>query len=84
MAGGWSSPVGVKAGKGLVDPCPLADDEGFTEASDEGRTIIEGEALAGWHTIEGLFAAGETEGVGAGRTDFAGFRTGGITAPEFV
>src|SRR6185436_6322009 len=27
-AGEWSAPVVVKAGKGLIDPCPLWDDDG--------------------------------------------------------
>src|SRR4051812_39228891 len=27
-AGKWSAPVLVKAGKGLIDPCPLWDDDG--------------------------------------------------------
>ncbi len=29
-AGPWSSPVMVEAGKGLIDPCPLWDDDGKT------------------------------------------------------
>lgn len=78
--GTWSEPVLVKAGKGLIDPCPLWDDDGQNylihgwaksragicnrltlhrlsddgwAVGDEGRTIIDGDAMAGWHTIEG-------------------------------
>ncbi|WP_310588969.1 family 43 glycosylhydrolase [Fibrella forsythiae] len=29
-AGPWSAPVLVEAGKGLIDPCPLWDDDGQT------------------------------------------------------
>lgn len=28
LAGEWSEPILVKAGKGLIDPCPLWDDDG--------------------------------------------------------
>ncbi|HVZ63002.1 MAG TPA: glycoside hydrolase 43 family protein [Lacunisphaera sp.] len=78
--GPWSSPVLVKGGKGLIDPCPLWDDDGrvwlvhawaksraginnlFTlqaltadglHATGEGRTIIDGNKLAGYSTLEG-------------------------------
>ena len=70
----------VKAGKGLIDPCPFWDDDGTgylvhgwaksragicnrltlhrlradgRGVTDAGRTIIDGEAMAGWTTIEG-------------------------------
>lgn len=78
--GPWSPPVLVKEGKGLIDPCPLWDDDGrvylvhawarsragfanvltLVELSrdgmrplDKGRIIIDGNALAGYTTLEG-------------------------------
>ncbi|MCX6953599.1 MAG: glycoside hydrolase 43 family protein [Verrucomicrobia bacterium] len=78
--GTWSEPTMVKAGKGLIDPCPLWDDDGSVylvhgwaksragicnrvtlhrltadgrSVADEGRTIIDGDTMAGWKTIEG-------------------------------
>lgn len=77
--GPWSAPVLVKAGKGLIDPCPLWDDDGRvwlvhawarsragfanrltlvelnadgTKPLDEGRTIVDGDAI-GVTTLEG-------------------------------
>jgi beta-xylosidase len=79
-AGPWSAPVLVKAGKGLIDPCPLWDDDGKvylvhawarsrsginniltleTLSADglrvvgEGRTVVDGNALPGYTTLEG-------------------------------
>jgi beta-xylosidase len=79
-AGPWSGPVLVKSGKGLIDPCPLWDDDGRVylvhawarsragfanvitlnrlsadglRALDEGRVVINGDALAGYTTLEG-------------------------------
>jgi beta-xylosidase len=80
-AGGpWSTPVLVRGGKGLIDPCPLWDDDGRvylvhawarsragfanvltlvelardgTKAIDEGRIVIDGNALDGYSTLEG-------------------------------
>ncbi len=76
----WSAPILVKRGKGLIDPCPIWDEDGTgylvhgwaksragvsnritlhrltansLGVADEGRVIIEGAALPGWHTIEG-------------------------------
>lgn len=76
----WSAPVLVKAGKGLIDPCPFWDDDGTawmihgwaksrsginnritlhrlnaegTAVTDAGETIVDGDKLPGWHTIEG-------------------------------
>lgn len=78
--GTWSEPVMVKAGKGLIDPCPLWDEDGSVylvhgwarsrsgisnqltlhrlsddalTVIDAGRTIVDGETMKGWHTIEG-------------------------------
>lgn len=78
--GPWSAPVLVKGGRGLIDPCPLWDDDGrvwlvhawaksraginniFTlqlltadglHATGEGRTIVDGNKLAGYSTLEG-------------------------------
>ncbi|MFT3870851.1 MAG: glycoside hydrolase 43 family protein [Nibricoccus sp.] len=78
--GRWSDPIMVKAGKGLIDPCPLWDDDGqvylvhgwarsrsginnqltvhklsadATRVVDEGKVIIDGNKMPGWHTIEG-------------------------------
>jgi beta-xylosidase len=78
--GRWSEPVIVQAGKGLIDPCPLWDDDGqvylihgwarsrsginnlltlhklssdATRILDEGKVIIDGNKMPGWHTIEG-------------------------------
>ncbi len=78
--GRWSEPYLVKGGKGLIDPCPLWDDDGLvylihgwarsrsginnlltlhklsanaTRVIDEGKVIIDGNAMPGWNTIEG-------------------------------
>lgn len=78
--GPWSAPVLVKSGKGLIDPCPLWDDDGRAylvhawaksrsginnvltlhrlgadglRVEDEGRTLIDGGKLPGYHTLEG-------------------------------
>ncbi|MDR0352384.1 MAG: glycoside hydrolase 43 family protein [Opitutaceae bacterium] len=78
--GEWSAPVLVKGGKGLIDPCPLWDDDGRVwlvhgwaksrsgicniitlhrlaadalSVADEGRVILDGNAMPGWNTIEG-------------------------------
>ncbi len=88
-AGPWSPPVLVKAGKGLIDPCPLWDDDGKaylvhawaksrsginniltleTLSADglrvegQGKTIVDGNALAGYTTLEGpkLYKRGGT------------------------
>ena len=77
---GWSEPTLVCAGKGLIDPCPLWDDDGKAylvhgwaksragfcnrvtlrrlatdglSVLDSGITIVDGEQMPGWHTIEG-------------------------------
>jgi beta-xylosidase len=79
-AGPWTRPHRLKAGRGLIDPCPLWDDDGSaylvhawaksragfnnrltchrmnadaTELLDDGRTIIDGDALPGYRTLEG-------------------------------
>ncbi|MEW2636263.1 family 43 glycosylhydrolase [Streptomyces sp. NPDC048389] len=78
---GWSRPHLVKEGRGLIDPCPLWDEEtgdaylvhawagsrsgvknrltghrmrpdGST-LLDGGRTVVDGDALPGWFTLEG-------------------------------
>lgn len=78
--GPWSAPVLVKAGKGLIDPCPLWDDDGKVwlihawaksraginniislqalsadglYAEGEARTIIDGNQLPNYTTLEG-------------------------------
>ncbi|CAM5656389.1 hypothetical protein SANTM175S_10934 [Streptomyces antimycoticus] len=78
--GPWSAPRPVKPGKGLIDPCPLWDDDGQaylvhawaksrsginnrltlhrmspdgTELLDAGRTVINGDDLPGYTTLEG-------------------------------
>lgn len=78
--GKWSPPFLLKAGRGLIDPCPLWDADGrawlvhgwaksragiknrvtLHEMSadgrsllDEGRVVIDGDLMPGWHTIEG-------------------------------
>ena len=78
--GEWSEPAMVKAGKGLIDPCPFWDEDGAAylvhgwarsrsgisnrltlhrlsadghSVTDTGRTIIDGDAMVGWTTIEG-------------------------------
>jgi len=78
--GAWSTPRLLKAGRGLIDPCPLwvGDSEawlvhGWAKSRsginnrltlhrmspdalsllDEGRVIINGDEMPGWHTIEG-------------------------------
>jgi beta-xylosidase len=78
--GAWSAPLLVKAGKGLIDPCPLWDDDGRAylvhawaksrsginniltlhrlsadglRVEGEGRTVIDGNALPGYSTLEG-------------------------------
>lgn len=78
--GRWSDPIMVKAGKGLIDPCPLWDDDGqvflihgwarsrsginnlltlhklsphATRVVDDGKIVIDGNKMPGWHTIEG-------------------------------
>ncbi|WP_433379745.1 family 43 glycosylhydrolase [Actinoplanes sp. CA-142083] len=79
-AGPWSPPRLLKGGRGLIDPCPLWDDDGraylvhawarsragfnnrltLHEMSpsagallDDGRTVIDGDALPGYRTLEG-------------------------------
>jgi len=78
--GQWSEPIMVKGGKGLIDPCPLWDEDGqvymvhgwarsrsginnivtlhrlssdATRVVDEGKIVIDGNKMPGWHTIEG-------------------------------
>lgn len=78
--GAWSAPALVKAGRGLIDPCPLWDDDGQVylvhgwaqsrsginniitlhrlsadglSIVGEGRTVIDGNKMPGWNTIEG-------------------------------
>ncbi|MEU0391752.1 family 43 glycosylhydrolase [Streptomyces sp. NPDC006208] len=81
VRGPWSSPHLVKAGKGLIDPCPLWDGESGeaylvhawaksrsgiknrltghrmrpdgSGLLDEGRTIVDGDDIPGWFTLEG-------------------------------
>jgi beta-xylosidase len=79
-AGPWSRPHLLKAGRGLIDPCPLWAEDGSaylvhawaksragfnnkltchrmsgdgTTLLDEGRHIIDGDALPGYRTLEG-------------------------------
>ncbi|GAB2603621.1 glycoside hydrolase 43 family protein [Streptomyces capparidis] len=78
--GPWTRPHLLKAGKGLIDPCPLWDEDGNAylvhgwaksrsgiknrltghrmspdarELLDEGRVVVDGDALPGWFTLEG-------------------------------
>lgn len=78
--GRWSDPVLVKGGRGLIDPCPLWDDDGSVylihafarsragfanvlhlnrlspdgmRVADAGRTVISGDALPNYTTLEG-------------------------------
>ncbi|MDT0319173.1 glycoside hydrolase family 43 protein [Streptomyces millisiae] len=78
--GPWTEPRLVKEGKGLIDPCPLWDDDGAAylvhgwarsrsgvknrltchrlspdgeRVLDEGRVVVDGDALPGWFTLEG-------------------------------
>ncbi|MGC4087426.1 MAG: family 43 glycosylhydrolase [Polyangiaceae bacterium] len=78
--GPWSKPHLLLAGKGLIDPCPLWDDDGraylihawaksragfnnvltlhemapdATHVLDAGRTLIDGNRLRGYTTLEG-------------------------------
>ncbi|MGW2324771.1 family 43 glycosylhydrolase [Streptomyces sp. NPDC001700] len=78
--GPWSAPHLIKAGKGLIDPCPLWDEHGNaflvhawaksrsgvnnrltghrmspdgTAVLDEGRIVVDGDAIPGWFTLEG-------------------------------
>jgi beta-xylosidase len=78
--GPWTDPVLVKGGKGLIDPCPLWDDDGQVylvhawarsragfaniltlnrlspdglRTIDEGRTVINGDQIPGYTTLEG-------------------------------
>lgn len=81
IRGPWTRPHLVKAGKGLIDPCPLWDDDtgeaylvhawaksrsgvknrltghrmrpDGTSLLDEGKTIVEGDRIPGWFTLEG-------------------------------
>ncbi|MFP8904531.1 glycoside hydrolase family 43 protein [Streptomyces atacamensis] len=80
VRGPWSRPHLLKAGRGLIDPCPLWDDDGRAylvhawaksrsgiknrltghrmspdgrELLDQGRTVVDGDALPGWFTLEG-------------------------------
>ncbi|UCM87220.1 glycoside hydrolase family 43 protein [Streptomyces marincola] len=80
VTGPWSPPLLLKEGKGLIDPCPLWDEDGraylvhgwaksrsgvknrltghrmsedATALLDEGRVIVDGDALPGWFTLEG-------------------------------
>ncbi|MET9423482.1 family 43 glycosylhydrolase [Streptomyces sp. NPDC006540] len=78
---GWSRPHLVKEGKGLIDPCPLWDEEtgeaylvhawarsrsginnrltghrmrpDGSALLDEGKTIVDGDGIPGWFTLEG-------------------------------
>lgn len=79
-AGPWSEPRTLLAGLGIIDPCPLWDDDGntylvhgwaasrsgrknaltvipvdadLTHATGPGRTVIDGDALPGYATLEG-------------------------------
>jgi beta-xylosidase len=78
--GPWSQPHLLKGGRGLIDPCPLWDEDGSaylvhawaksragfnnkltchrmspdgTALLDGGRHVIDGDALAGYRTLEG-------------------------------
>ncbi|MDK1473362.1 family 43 glycosylhydrolase [Streptomyces sp. 549] len=81
VEGPWSGPHLVKAGRGLIDPCPLWDErtgEAYLvhawaksrsgvknrltghrmspdgrELLDEGKTLVDGDLLPGWFTLEG-------------------------------
>ncbi|HZG06307.1 MAG TPA: family 43 glycosylhydrolase [Streptomyces sp.] len=80
IRGPWSRPHLLKAGRGLIDPCPLWDSDGRAylvhawarsrsgvnnrltghrmspdgrELLDAGRTVVDGDALPGWFTLEG-------------------------------
>ncbi|TDC72384.1 glycoside hydrolase family 43 protein, partial [Streptomyces hainanensis] len=80
ITGPWTEPHLVRAGKGLIDPCPLWDEDGAaylvhgwarsrsgvrnrltchrmspdgTAVLDEGRVVVDGDALPGWFTLEG-------------------------------
>ncbi|WP_328722363.1 glycoside hydrolase 43 family protein [Streptomyces sp. NBC_00247] len=81
VRGPWSEPHLVKAGKGLIDACPLWDEEtgeaylvhawaksrsgiknrltghrmsaDGRELLDEGATLIDGDLIPGWFTLEG-------------------------------
>ncbi|WP_101257770.1 glycoside hydrolase 43 family protein [Streptomyces barkulensis] len=80
VRGPWSRPHLLKAGRGLIDPCPLWDTDGRAylvhawaksrsgiknrltghrmspdgrELLDAGRTVVDGDALPGWFTLEG-------------------------------
>lgn len=79
-AGPWSSPRVLLPGLGIIDPCPLWDDDGraylvhgwaasrsgrknhltvipvdsaLTRATGQGRTVIDGDLLPGYTTLEG-------------------------------
>ena len=78
--GKWSEPYLLKGGRGLIDSCPLWDEDGRAwlvhgwaksragfnnrltvhemspdglRLMDEGRTVIDGDQMPGWRTIEG-------------------------------
>ncbi|WP_156724293.1 glycoside hydrolase family 43 protein [Streptomyces apocyni] len=81
IQGPWSTPHLVKPGKGLIDPCPLWDEESGEAylvhawaksrsgvknrltghrmspdgrgLLDDGRTIVDGDQIPGWFTLEG-------------------------------
>ncbi|NYI03205.1 glycoside hydrolase family 43 protein [Allostreptomyces psammosilenae] len=79
-AGPWSEPRLLRAGRGLIDPCPLWEEDGTAwlvhgwarsrsgignrltlhrmspdagELLDEGRTVVDGDAIDGCRTLEG-------------------------------
>jgi beta-xylosidase len=113
--GRWSPPHLIKAGKGLIDPCPFWDEDGkaylihgwaksragisnrltlhrldaaSTALADAGTVIIDGNAIPGWHTLEGpkLYRRGEYYYVfapaGGVREGYqAVFRSRSITGP---
>lgn len=56
-AGAWSSPILVKAGKGLIDPCPLWDDNGkayLTHAFAGSRAGIKSILLINEMNVDGM------------------------------
>ncbi|CAL9571215.1 family 43 glycosylhydrolase [Streptomyces sp. enrichment culture] len=81
VTGPWTRPRLLKAGRGLIDPCPLWDEEtgeaylvhawarsrsginnrltghrmhpDGTRLLDAGRTLVDGDRLPGWFTLEG-------------------------------
>ncbi|NGO69355.1 glycoside hydrolase 43 family protein [Streptomyces boncukensis] len=80
IGGPWSPPLLLKPGRGLIDPCPLWDEDGAAYLVhawaksrsgvknrltghrmapdargllDAGRTVVDGDRLPGWFTLEG-------------------------------